>query len=208
MRLPKTLLPSNEKEILKEISEELNIPLHKVTETFDIWLDYIEDIVLNTDQSTVTMPRVGKMYVNFARLRHAEDKDWAQRKKDRIDREIPRNKKNHHEVTVPINCIYGVGRKNFKLGRDSYDHNYSFFTKEECIRRQNIVFFREDKEFNDRKDIFEEYFNDIPEQRRHEHYKNIKDYKKQTKKQTKIERCKMVRREKIYMQRMSRELEE
>lgn len=207
MQLPKTLLPSTEKEILEEIAEELNIPIKKVNETFDIWLDYLQDINDNTEQCTINFPELGKMYINKPRLKHArgkEEREWAKMKWDKIEREVPEGIKNHHKVTLPICVVYGTGRKNYKLGR-AYNQNYSFFTKEECIRRQNIVFFREDRDFNDKKEIFEEYFNDIPEQIRHEKYKRPKDYKSEIKRQKQIKRCRMVRGKKINLRRMSKQ---
>jgi len=207
MQLPKSLLPSTEKEILEEIAEELDIPLNKINETFSIWLDYLQDINDNTEQCTVNFAELGKMYINEPRLKHArgrKEREWAKKKWSRIEREIPESKKNHHKVTLPICVVYGTGRKNYKLGRTTFKDNYSFFTKEECIRRQNIVFFREDREFNDKKEIFEEYFNDIPAQVRHEKFKRLKDYKIQIKRQEQIKRCRMVRGKKIRMRQMQK----
>lgn len=208
MQLPKALLPSTEKEILEEIAEELDIPLKDVNKTFSIWLDYLEDINLHSDQCTVNFPNVGKMNINYVRLRHARNKKWAQMKKDRIAREITEeNKLNFHKTIVPICVIYGTGRRNFRLGRSSFKHNYSFFTKEECIRRQNIIFFKEDRDFREKQELFEEYFK-IPEQIRHENYKRPKDYKIEAQRQEQIKRCRMVRGKKIHMQHMSKKLKE
>ena len=77
---------------------------------------------------------------------------------------IPKDKNNDHKTTVPISIVYGVGRKNYKIGKNNKGF-YDFFTKDELIRRQNISFFEEDRDFNDRKEIFNEFFNDIEEQK-------------------------------------------
>lgn len=174
MPLHKKLLPSTEKDILKEISEELGIPLRDITKTYGIWIKYLDDINDNTDQSTINFPGLGKMFLSYARLKGNVEYDWEKRKKERIEKEIPEGKINHHKSTVPVNIIYGVGRRNHKLGRNIRG-KFDFFTKEELIRRQNLNFFKEDFEFNDRKDIFKEYFDEIKEQEleNYEHTKNI-----------------------------------
>ena len=175
MPLHKKLIPTSEKEILDEIAKELNIPLRDVTKTYGIWIKYLDDINDNTDQSTINFPGLGKMFISYARLKGNVEYDWEKRKKERIEKDIPADKINHHKSIVPVNIIYGVGRKNHKLGRNIRG-KFDFFTKEELIRRQNINFFKEDQQFNDRSDIFEEYFNEIKEQEleNYEHPKNIK----------------------------------
>lgn len=206
MALPKDLLPITEREILEECAKELNLPLKDVNKTFDIWLDYLQWINDETDECTKNFPTLGKMYLNFTKLRDNTDYLWEAKKRARVKREIPTAKKNHHQVTLPINLVYGVGRKNYKLGRKP-DDKYAFFTKEECIRRQNETFFKEDFKYNDRKDIYEEYFNDIPKQQ-HEHIQYPKGYQSEIKRQEQIKRRNMVRREKKSLQEVPTELKE
>lgn len=206
MHLPKALLPSTEKEILEEISKELDIPIHDVKKTYNIWLDFLDDTDKNTDQAMVFFPGLGKMFSSLVRLKDAP-KEYAEMKKARIEKDLDPKYRNFHR-NVPINIIYGVGRYNYKIEKSGRYNKRSFFTKDEIIRRQNINFFKEDKEFNDRKDIFEEYFNNIKPQIPYGDYKDVYDYKVETQRQEQIKRCKMVRREKIYMQWMFKELEE
>lgn len=160
---PKKLLPSTEDDILREISEEMNIPFKDVKKTFDIWLDYLEDIVENTDQCTINFHGFGKMYVSYKRMVSKKDPELKERKKAKIERDIPEGMYNDHKSQVPVSLAYGVGRINYSLPKDRYGYR-DFFTKDELIRRQNNIFFKEDRDWRDRKDIFEKYFNDIPEQ--------------------------------------------
>lgn len=172
MPLPKKLIPTTEKEILEEISKELNIPLYSVKKTYNIWIDYLEDINEKTDQSTINFPGLGKMYLSYARLKGNKDISWVKNKINKIEKDISENKINDHKSIVPVNIIYGVGRKNHRLGRNNKGL-FDFFTKEELIRRQNNMFFKEDFEFNERFDIYDEYFSDIEEQKLINYEKNL-----------------------------------
>lgn len=180
MLLPKKLIPSTDTEILSEISKELKIPITHVNRTFHIWLDYLKDINDNTDQSCVNFPGLGKMYLSYARLKGNDNVEWENKKRVNIESCIKDNKMNDHKSMIPINIIYGVGRKNYRAGKNTRGY-YDFFTKEELIRRQSNTFFNEDFEFRDRKDIYEEFFNDIEEQKP-ENYEYSKNIKSQTKK--------------------------
>ena len=62
MLFPKKLIPNTESDILKEISNELGIPLKDVKKTYNIWIEYIENIVKNTNQSVINFSGLGKMY--------------------------------------------------------------------------------------------------------------------------------------------------
>lgn len=163
MLLHKKLIPSTEKDILKEISEELNIKYNDVEKTYDIWLSYLNDISNEEDQNIVNISSLGKMYLSYHRLKGNKDKEWENKKKKQIEKEIPDKYYNDHRNLLPVNVIYGVGRNNFALGKNEYN-KFEYFTKEELIRRQNKKFFDEDREFSDRKDIYEYFFNDIPKQ--------------------------------------------
>ena len=63
MMFPDSLLPKTEKEILKEVSNELNIPYKDVLKTFNIWLDYIEYITKKTEEEEKQYKtRIRKIY--------------------------------------------------------------------------------------------------------------------------------------------------
>lgn len=175
MLLPKKLMPSTDREILKEISQELGIPITHVNRTFAIWLDHLKDINDNSDQSSINFPGLGKMYISYARLKGNDDLEWEKSKRENIESYTKDAKMNDHKSMIPINIVYGVGRKNYRAGKNIRGY-YDFFTKEEIVRRQTNAFFNEDFEFRDRKDLFEEFFNDIEEQQveNYEYSKNIK----------------------------------
>ena len=164
MLLPKKLIPSTEQDILYEISSDLKIPITKVKETYAIFMDYLNDIANNSEQPTINFPGLGKMYISYFKLKKSEyRKDVYNRKREIIEKRIGA-KKNDHEVTVPIGVIYGVGRKNYKIGKNPVD-TYDYFTKKEIIRKQNFKFFEEDREFSDRKDIYTNYFTGVEPQK-------------------------------------------
>lgn len=176
MPLPKKLMPTHEREILDEISKELDLPLNAVKKTYNIWLDYLESISIETDQSTINFSGLGKMYISYTRMKGIRNKKWREKKIKKIESDIPGDKINDHKSIVPINIIYGVGRKNHKIGRNNKGM-FDFFTKEELIRRQNNAFFKEDFEFNDRIDVYNNYFSDIDEQKVIEYEKNMDNNK-------------------------------
>ena len=72
MMFPDSLLPKTEKEILKEVSNELNIPYKDVLKTFNIWLDYIEYITKKTEECTIFFPNIGRAYLSKVRLQSAD----------------------------------------------------------------------------------------------------------------------------------------
>ena len=117
MLFPKKLIPNTESDILKEISNELGIPLKDVKKTYNIWIEYIENIVKNTNQSVINFSGLGKMYLSYARLKGNKDKEWGNKKIEKIENDIPKDKNNDHKTTVPISIVYGVGRKNYKIGK-------------------------------------------------------------------------------------------
>ena len=138
MLFPKKLIPNTESDILKEISNELGIPLKDVKKTYNIWIEYIENIVKNTNQSVINFSGLGKMYLSYARLKGNKDKEWGYKKIEKIENDIPKDKNNDHKTTVPISIVYGVGRKNYKkfllreykeVYRDKADLYFCFYKK-------------------------------------------------------------------------------
>ena len=180
MLLPKKLIASTDREILREVADELNIPITHVNRTFELWIKHLKNISDNTDQASINLPRLGTMYISYARLKGNDDLEWEKKKIDHIEASTKDAKLNDHKSMVPISIIYGTGRKNYRAGKNIRGY-YDFFTKEELIRRQNNAFFNEDFEFRDRKDVYEEFFNDIEEQQveNYEYPKNIKSENKE-----------------------------
>lgn len=169
---PSKLLPTTEKDILKEISDDLKLPYKDVYKTFIIWLDFIEEIARHSEQSTITFPNIGKAYLSLIRLKDCPYAEYQERYRKRVEKinEIPKDK-NFHRL-VPVNLIYGVGKKNYRLSTTENQ----YFTLEELIRRQYELFFKEDLEFRERQNVYEEYFKDM-----YEPQKIIKYYEKNNK---------------------------
>ena len=64
MQLPKKLQPVTEKEILKEVADELKLNIKDVQRTYDIWLDFVDYIANETDQAAISFTPLGKLYVS------------------------------------------------------------------------------------------------------------------------------------------------
>lgn len=56
-------------DILQEVSKEHNIPLELVKYSFDICLKNLENLVKNTDTTSIFIPFIGTMYVNYENLK-------------------------------------------------------------------------------------------------------------------------------------------
>lgn len=153
------IIPSTERDILREISKELRIPQSDVDKTYNIWLDYLKHIVEETPQSTISFPNLGKMYVSYhrmSRIKNVKDRRIRKIKKEHIEKTVIDCKYNVHKQTPPISIWYGVGRKNIPIGKNK-DGFYDNFTKEELIRLQNERFFKEDFDFSENEKLKEKY---------------------------------------------------
>lgn len=89
-------------DILKTISEKNNIPLDVVKYSFDIMLRNLEDIVKHTDATSIFIPEIGTMYMNYERLksiekgmkRKGENTDIVKSKIENIDKFVIETKNN------------------------------------------------------------------------------------------------------------------
>jgi hypothetical protein len=161
MILPKKLQPITEKEILKEVSKELGINQKDVDRTYQIWLEFLNHIANETDQSTIAFPHIGKMYVSVHKMRRNLVSEKLKKIKERKLKEIEKLRDKCefivHEKSVSIILKYGVAKRNF------IDHVFNehkpFYTPRELINKQNTKFFDEDKDFSESKKLIK-YFID------------------------------------------------
>lgn len=59
-------------DILKSVSDQNNIPLDLVKYSFDIMLRNLEDLIKNTDATSIFIPEIGTLYANYERLKVIE----------------------------------------------------------------------------------------------------------------------------------------
>lgn len=92
-------------DILQEVSKENNIPMEIVKYSFDICLKNLENLVKNSNTTSVFIPFIGTMYVNYENLklfkkgsdRRNKNTDIIQSKIEKIEEHIKvtnKNKKN------------------------------------------------------------------------------------------------------------------
>lgn len=166
MILPKKLQPLTEKEILQEVSDELGIDIKDVNRTFDIWLDFLDYIANETDQATITIPKIGDMYVSVAKMRRGLISEKRKKFKERKLKEIDKLRENceHlvHETSIPIILKYGVSKRNYidHMTKDFKEYKPEFYSTRELINKQNIKFFDEDKDFSESKKLIKYFIDD------------------------------------------------
>ena len=56
-------------DILQEVSKENDIPIEIVKYSFDMCLKNLENLVKNTDTTSIFIPFIGTMYVNYENLK-------------------------------------------------------------------------------------------------------------------------------------------
>lgn len=160
MLLPKKLQPVTEREILDEVSKELNIDIKDINRTYDIWLQFLNHIAYDTDQATIALPHIGKMYVSSHKMIRKLNTERLRKFKERKSREIDKLKENCryivHDKVVPIILKYGIAKR--KLSRVKGIVK-DFYTPKDLINKQNEAFFREDKDFSEQKKLIK-YFID------------------------------------------------
>ena len=86
-------------DILKKVSDDNDIPLELVKYSFDIMLENLNDLVRNTDASSIFVPEIGTLYANYQKLNvfknsNKVDKDLIQSKINNIEKLIELNKQN------------------------------------------------------------------------------------------------------------------
>lgn len=138
------LLPITEKEILLEVSEELNIPIEDVEKTFKIWIKYLKYIAKDTDQPVVDFPHLGKMYFSKHRCKYIttkQEKEYRDKKLNNIYNFFEGLEcKNDHE-DVPIVHRWGLNRPNY------FELDENKFTTSYLIEKQNKKFYEEGNKF-------------------------------------------------------------
>ena len=80
-------------DVLKKVSDDNNIPLELVKYSFDIMLENLNDLVRNTDASSIFVPEIGTLYANYQKLNvfknsNKVDKDLIQSKINNIEKLI------------------------------------------------------------------------------------------------------------------------
>ena len=83
-------------DILQEVSKENDIPIEIVKYSFDICLKNLENLVKNTDTTSIFIPFIGTMYVNYENLklfkkgsdRRGKNTDIIQSKIEKIEEYI------------------------------------------------------------------------------------------------------------------------
>lgn len=162
MILPRKLQPRTEQDILKEVSEELKIPIEDVKKTFNIWVDFVDHIANDTDQCTIYLPNIGSMFVNTLKMKRgvntAKWREWRTRKLKEINKLRDKCDYIIHEKSYPIVLLYGLSKRN-KYGIKQEDGKREFFTAREIINNQVDIFFQEDFEFSEQKKL-KKYFID------------------------------------------------
>lgn len=138
------LLPITEKDILKEVSLELGIPIEDVEKTYSIWLKYLKHISKNTDQCMVDFPELGKMYFSTNRCKFIttkEDKNYRNLKTNVINEFFKGVEfENYHEA-VPIVHRWGLNRPNYsKYGKVKFE-------LDDLVNKQNSKFYEGNNKF-------------------------------------------------------------
>lgn len=165
MTISKKLKVVTEREILKEVAKELNISEKNVGNTYKIWLDYLDHISSNTDQSTLNIPKLGQMYISVHKMRRLMNTDKLKKFKERKLREIAKLEGCEnivHEKSVPIILKYGISKRNsipYLIGKSETSE---FYTPRELVEKQNLKFIEEDYEFRENKNI-EKYIMGVDE---------------------------------------------
>lgn len=136
------LLPTTEREILKEVSEELKIPLSKVEETFNIWLKYIKTISKETDQAMIDFPSLGKMYFSREKCKYTtstSDKEYRDMKNVGIDKLFEGITYRNNHDDLPIVHRWGLSKPNYsKYGNPK-------FTTIDLVEKQNKKFYENNR---------------------------------------------------------------
>ena len=150
-----------EKELLNEVSRELNIDIKDINRTYSIWLKYLEYISYETDQASLTFPHLGKMYVSVHKVRRGMNSEKFKRIRERklkSIQSIENCKYNIHEKSVPIILKYGISKKNsipFILGKTE---KTSFYTINDIVNNQTRIFFKEDLEFRENEKLEKQFY--------------------------------------------------
>lgn len=149
------------------MSKELNIDIKDVNRTYDIWLQFLDYIANETDQATIQIPRLGRMYVSVHKLKRGLYTDRLRKFKERklktIEKVRENSQYNIHEHNVPIILKYGISKKNsipFILGQSE---NTTFYTINEIVNNQTRIFFKEDLDFSGNEKLEKIFYRNLEE---------------------------------------------
>lgn len=164
MILPKKLQVVNEKTILEEVSNELNIDIKDVNKTFDIWLDFLEHISENTNQATIKIPRFCEFYVSewkMKKIRSERSKKYRDIKLREISKLDDECEFNIHRKAIPIIRKYGLNKRKYRsLSEKKNKIIKGFYSTRDLTNIQNSIFFREDKDFSEMSKLEKYFIND------------------------------------------------
>ena len=138
------LIPITESDILKEVSEELNLPIEDVNKTYKIWLKYLKHISKNTDQCMIDFPELGKMYFSTERTKFttsSEDKKYRNCKVNTISNFFCGVEFENYHHSKPIVHRWGLSRPDFS----KYDKQK--FTLNDLVNKQNKKFYEGSNKF-------------------------------------------------------------
>lgn len=165
--ISKKLQVVTENQLLEEVARDLKIDPRDVRRTYDIWIQFLDYIANETDQATIQIPRLGRMYVSVHKLKRGlytqRLKKFKEGKLKTIEKVRENSQYNIHEHNVPIILKYGISKKNsipFILGKSE---KTTFYTINEIVNNQTRIFFKEDLEFSDNEKLEKIFYRNLEE---------------------------------------------
>ena len=159
MILPKELQIVTKKDILEEVADELGLDIKDVNKTYDIWVKFLDYIANDTDQCTIYLPNLGRIYVNIHRLNRDNNKNTLERRLKKL-RTIQKVKENSqyvvHSQTLPTPIRYGISKRNI-FSKERKNGHPPPYTMDELVDKQKDKFFKEDFKYSENERI-KKYF--------------------------------------------------
>lgn len=159
-QFPKELLPITEKDIIKEVAEELGYSEIIVTDVFNAMIDSLDYLDHHENAVAINLCSLGTMFISLERLKIEPDIDYVLMKTkcilDNTKTDFPKPHYFSPHEMIPIVSLYGTYRLNRLMGKNAVDRHENF-TVDELIRRQNKRFCMEDCDYRD-KNLYEEFF--------------------------------------------------
>lgn len=164
MIIPKKLQVVTEKEILEEVAKETGFSMREVNDTFDAWLYHLDDIVNNTSQCTVMIPKLGTFYASMVKMKRSIHTERQKKFKAIKEKEIEKLGylcgRNLHRFNVPVILAHGISKKNRMPWFLKKDPTSRYYSPSEVVNNQVNYFFDEDIEFAGREDLREYFLRD------------------------------------------------
>lgn len=159
-QFPKELLPITEKDIIKEVAEELGYTEIQVTDVYRALIEALDYIDHHEDAVAMNLCSLGTMFISLERLKVEADIDYVLKKTHCIlantKTDFPKPHYFSPHEMIPIVSLYGTYRLNRLMGKNAVDRHENF-TVDELIRRQNKRFCVEDCDYRD-KNLYDEFF--------------------------------------------------